>query len=249
MLSSLAGIVGSVSQAAYAAGNTFQDAFATYRRNLGQAATSLDLGRMGEVGIIAENTTYSRHKQSVPVMEDISEREFHAILEQVCRSTLDAAPDSTSSQILVGLATPAQMRAGGIDPPAWMLERALFSVLPQEATAVEVELDPSATTSTAASHWQAALVKAGPESAVSVVVEGLTQKLAHALDQTAAEIDPQRSLAVQGVDSLLAVEIRQWISRAWKAEVSALDITSTPSLEELAVMVVGRTEMLKGQSG
>ncbi|KAK1147595.1 Type I Iterative Polyketide synthase (PKS) [Aspergillus melleus] len=245
MLSSLAGIVGSVSQAAYAAGNTFQDAFATYRRNLGQAATSLDLGRMGEVGIIAENTTYSRHKQSVPVMEDISEREFHAILEQVCRSTLD----STSSQILVGLATPAQMRAGGIDPPAWVLERALFSVLPQEATVVEVELDPSATTSTAASHWQAALVKAGPESAVSVVIEGLTQKLAHALDQTAAEIDPQRSLAVQGVDSLLAVEIRQWISRAWKAEVSALDITSTPSLEELAVMVVGRTEMLKGQSG
>ncbi|PLB52311.1 polyketide synthase [Aspergillus steynii IBT 23096] len=248
MLSSLAGVVGSVSQAAYAAGNTFQDAFATYRRSLGQEAVSLDLGRMGEVGIIAENTKYSRHKEDVPVMEDVSEREFHAMLEQVCRSTLGSAQDSKTGQILLGMATPAQMRAAGIDPPSWVLERSLFSVLPQEATTEEVQLDSNAATSTAAGNWQVALAKASPEAAGSVVVDGLTQKLAHALDVAAGEIDSQRSMAVQGVDSLLAVELRQWISKAWKADVSALDITSTPSLEELAVLIVGRSELLKKDS-
>ncbi|GKZ36119.1 hypothetical protein AbraIFM66950_007026 [Aspergillus brasiliensis] len=83
-----------------------------------------------------------------------------------------------------------------------------------------------------------------PSAAVTVVIEGLTRKLARSLSLASPSgIDQQRSLALQGVDSLLAVEMRQWVSRAFGAEVSALDITSAPNLEELAGMVVAYSEV------
>ncbi|KAK1148135.1 Type I Iterative Polyketide synthase (PKS) [Aspergillus melleus] len=215
MLSSLAGVVGTVSQANYAAGNTFQDAFARYRRSIGQHATAVDLGRMGEVGVIAENAQYSRHQENVPVMEDISEKEFHSILEQCCQPPIAPHTDglAESDQVLVGLVSPAQLRAQHVDVPVWMTERALFRALPQDPTdqfdATLATTDPTAAVATSAGHWHAIFMKTDPGDAPSVVINGLTQKLGHALDVPAGDIDTQRSLALQGVDSLLAVELRQ----------------------------------------
>ncbi|KNG88668.1 polyketide synthase [Aspergillus nomiae NRRL 13137] len=260
LLSSLAGVFGSVSQANYAAGNAFQDAFAAYRRSLGQRAISLDLGRMDGVGIIAENEKYAQNQNNVPVMAHIPEADFHALLEQCCRPEHKDTPDQVvpepkpgtlaqTHQILVGLTTPAQFRAQNIDPPTWLLERGLFKTLQRELvedTEGEHFPDPN-TASNSPSYWQSAFVRAGPSSASSVVVKGLTQKLSRALDVSIEEIDLQRSLAMQGVDSLLAVELRHWISRAFKADVSALDISSAPSLDELGALIVERSELFQGQ--
>lgn len=55
MLSSIAGIAGSRGQSNYAAGNTFQDAFAKYRAGQNLRATSINLGTVVGVGYIAEN--------------------------------------------------------------------------------------------------------------------------------------------------------------------------------------------------
>ena len=55
ILSSATGIAGSPGQPNYAAGNTFQDAIAYHRRSLGHYATSIDLGVIGGIGIVAEN--------------------------------------------------------------------------------------------------------------------------------------------------------------------------------------------------
>lgn len=55
MLSSVSGIIGNVSLANYAAGNTFLDAFASYRSLQGLPATTLDLGVISRIGFVAEN--------------------------------------------------------------------------------------------------------------------------------------------------------------------------------------------------
>ena len=56
MESSVSGIVGNATQAAYAAGNTFLDAFCSYRNSLGMPATTIDLGAIADVGYLATNT-------------------------------------------------------------------------------------------------------------------------------------------------------------------------------------------------
>lgn len=55
VLSSLAGIIGSVSQSNYAAGNTFLDALVHYRRQKGMSAHSLDIGVMTGIGYVEEH--------------------------------------------------------------------------------------------------------------------------------------------------------------------------------------------------
>src|ERR1700712_5217481 len=55
MLSSVSGIVGNATQAAYAAGSTFMDAFATYRNSLRLPAVTIDLGVILGVGYLANN--------------------------------------------------------------------------------------------------------------------------------------------------------------------------------------------------
>ena len=55
VLSSLAGVIGSISQANYAAGNTYQDALIHYRHSKGLPAQSLDLGVIVGFGYIQEH--------------------------------------------------------------------------------------------------------------------------------------------------------------------------------------------------
>ena len=52
--SSVAGTFGNPSQAQYAAGNTYQDALAHYRRAQGLSAVSVNLGIMHDIGVFAE---------------------------------------------------------------------------------------------------------------------------------------------------------------------------------------------------
>ncbi|OQE71610.1 hypothetical protein PENNAL_c0102G07793 [Penicillium nalgiovense] len=54
LLSSSGSIIGNRGQGNYNVDNTFQDALAYYRRFRGLRGTSLDLGHMLDVGVIAE---------------------------------------------------------------------------------------------------------------------------------------------------------------------------------------------------
>ena len=65
MLSSLAGIIGSISQANYAAGNTFQDALVHYRHAQGLPAQSIDLGLIRGLGYVEEHEEVAARTSSL----------------------------------------------------------------------------------------------------------------------------------------------------------------------------------------
>lgn len=82
MLSSICGIVGNRGQSNYAAGNTYQDALATYRRARGLAASTLDLGNILSVGYIAENqATLNANPLFFFAHDGVREDEFLALVE------------------------------------------------------------------------------------------------------------------------------------------------------------------------
>jgi hypothetical protein len=82
VLSSLAGIIGSVSQANYAAGNTFQDALIHYRQQKGLAAQSLDIGVMTGIGYVEEHEDARARTSQLRVVRILTQpsRSFHSIL-------------------------------------------------------------------------------------------------------------------------------------------------------------------------
>lgn len=60
LLSSLAGLYGSLAQSNYAAGSTFQDALASCRTSIGMKSFSFDLGIVRDVGIVADREDYQK---------------------------------------------------------------------------------------------------------------------------------------------------------------------------------------------
>jgi zearalenone synthase (highly reducing iterative type I polyketide synthase) len=113
MLSSIAGVVGNRSQATFAAGNTFQDALAHYRRGLGVPAVSIDLGLRLGIGLIAERVGATNLKQWEAV--GIREAEFHALLTTAMTGSWSGSP--VPAQLISGLPTGGILEAEGLERP------------------------------------------------------------------------------------------------------------------------------------
>ena len=91
LLSSIAGIAGFVGQVNYAARNTYQDALAQHRRNLGRKATSVDVGWMDDVGMTAENARLSQSKETAANPTAI--REMKVLVLLYSDPELDLGPE------------------------------------------------------------------------------------------------------------------------------------------------------------
>ena len=79
LLSSISGVIGNPGQANYAAGNTYQDGLAFYRRSQGLCATAIDLGVVKGVGHVEENEEkYEsfKHLRGLQILE----QDLHALL-------------------------------------------------------------------------------------------------------------------------------------------------------------------------
>ncbi|KAJ5770651.1 uncharacterized protein N7511_002702 [Penicillium nucicola] len=242
MLSSVAGIFGNRGQSNYAAGNTFQDSLAAHRVSQGLKASSLNLGSVSNVGWVAENRDTIR-TNTAPLFELLSEDEVHAAVEFL----IDPRNDETSahgspprSQLVLGLPTAEMCRQNGVPAPAY-LNYSMFTHFRDAAKAKSGETSEQRTVSTAVLLRTAS----SPESVVTVISNGIVDRLAALLAIPASEIDVQR-FGFGSIDSLVAMEFRSWITRELQAEVSLLDIMGAENIRALSERIAGRTRLING---
>ncbi|RYP42530.1 hypothetical protein DL767_000218 [Monosporascus sp. MG133] len=235
-LSSLAGIVGPAAQSNYAAGCTFQDALARHRTAIGQKAVSLDLGWMVDVGIIAENKAYQRYRQNVEDMQKVTAADLLAVLEIYCDPSLPILqPDK--SQLLIGVMTPAHRLSRGLAPtPA--TEQPLYLGFAQ-AHGSPVHQAVKQETSFATLFRKANTV----EERTEVVIRALSSRLARALSISVENVEPNGSILDYGVDSLMAVELRNWIDKDFQANVAVFDIMGGTSITNIGQIVASRSKL------
>ncbi|KAG9201298.1 hypothetical protein G6514_005846 [Epicoccum nigrum] len=249
-LSSLSGIVGTVGQANYAAGNVYQDALAEYRNRSGEAGVSLDLGVMGGVGVIAENDEYTQHRGGLGgVLQVVEENDFHAILDYFChsvgnsnngngRSTMDM---SRQGQALFGLPTARHRHELTASPSnsgnyESLLSQPLFTLLSHLDTSSDPTSSPVDANTPNYAHLFATAASAS--SASSIVTLSLTHKLARAISIPAPDIDVAKPLHSYGVDSLVAVELRNWLAKEFGAKIAVFRLMGAKDLESVGSMVV-----------
>lgn len=235
-LSSISGIIGSGAQANYAAGNTYMDALVHHRIARGEKATSIDLGWMKSEGVIAETEFLEKGITAAGYLIPISQRNFHALLDFHCDPNLDRAT-SLTCQPIIGLETPAAMRAKGSVEPHWM-KRSTFRHLHQ------MGLDESLSNDTEKAVDYVALFHGATslEDATRIVTDNLVKKIARALSVPSDDIDTSKPLHAYGVDSLLAVELRNYFSKELGVDVTIFDLMGGENFDAVGMTVASRSK-------
>lgn len=235
LLSSLAGICGTVAQSNYAGGCSAQDALARYRTARGQKAVSFDVGWMRNIGIIAEKESYQRNRKQAADMQQIDDKELFALLDIYCDPELPLM-SVAKSQLLIGLLTPADFLQQGQTPPE-MHGRPLFGpfshVVGQTISEISVPIVESPGT----------LFRLAKETdeRIQIVIRALATKLARAMSILPDDVEPSKPLSSYGVDSLMAVELRNYIGREFQAAVAVFDIMGGVPISSIGELVVEKS--------
>ena len=245
MLSSMTGVAGHVSQANYSAGNTFQDALARHRTACGQPAVSLDLPSIADVGYVAAQDSshgdnrLRAHVESLGMLSldwrTILPLIEAAVLRSPQRSQIDDA------QVIIGIAPWEQLPDGAI-----VRQDRRFSTLRLASPRGAATATSAAAGAAAATNPTAMLARALKTSTTTErtrsVAEAVAKRLAVIFNVSAEEMDLAVPMTAHGVDSLVAVELRNWLSGAANAKISIFEITQSNSLVEFAALVVERSQ-------
>lgn len=230
-ISSAAGAVGNRGQAAYSAANTFLNAFVQYRLKLGLPASSLDLTAVSDAGYLAENAEAAAEVAKNLGSDTISEAEVLALLGAAIDGRLGRA---CNNHTITG------MRITSV-PPFWTTD-AKFKHLRLAAEAATAEILGSRTTTIS---YNAALKAAqSAEEAQDVVCRGLLTKLPSVLMLEEEDMDITKSLSSYALDSLVAIEVRNYITREFEANLQVLELLSSGSIETVAKAICLKSNLV-----
>ncbi|KAF2633120.1 putative polyketide synthase [Macroventuria anomochaeta] len=229
VLSSIAGISGHTAQANYTAACTFQDAFMHYRRNQGQSGFAIDVGVVGDAGFVSEAPTVFSTMQRQG-FSPISVVELLAALDHVLTGS------GSECQVTVGL-----IPETGVNMADWLGQRRIAHLVQDSDLGGGGLADGSGN---GAEHFDQIKHAKTAEEAVEAVRHALLGELSKLTVTPVDRILPHRTLDSYGVDSLVAVELRNWIVVMLAADVSLLLIRESRSIEELIRLIAGKSKLV-----
>ncbi|MEZ4431011.1 MAG: SDR family NAD(P)-dependent oxidoreductase [bacterium] len=205
LFGSATALVGAPGQAAYAAANAALAALAEHRRGLGLPATVVDWGPWAEIGMAARLDPAQQARLVAGGIRLIAPGDAFAALERIWRADRERA---------VVLPFDRARLAGPLPP--------LFAELIDDGGAAGGPLLDR-------------LRRAAPAERVALLVEHVGALVCRGLGvDPAVGIDPRRPLTEVGVDSLMALELRNALGAALDRRLSATVLYDHPTIEALA---------------
>ncbi|EGX95949.1 Beta-ketoacyl synthase [Cordyceps militaris CM01] len=241
MLSSVVSVIGNVAQANYAAGNSYMDALARYRRSLGMAGTSINAGLVADSDHTIDGTSMKDYLERFKHMASVSTTlsELDVAVAAAMRGTVGNGDTKTSSQFVFCMTD--SLEPAGVD--FWAGDAKFIHRVLRESTDAESGADGGQEISVAV-----VLAAATAREDCQVAIQDVIKKLlAPGLGVQPGDIDVERPLYELGVDSFKAVEVRNQIFRQLKCDVSVFEILSPNSLTYLAEQLVSRSPLVPAE--
>jgi acyl transferase domain-containing protein/acyl carrier protein len=220
LFSSVASVIGSAGQGNYVAGNAFMDGLAHYRQALGLPATSINWPAWEEVGFAARTGAAAR-LENVGVMS-INPRQGLEALDLTLREelpqliVLNARWERVSRGNLVGALISGRLHSVSSEPALAQIEKSTGNL--------------------------SGLDRAGKQAFCE---KYLIEMLSEILNCPAQRLDKSLTLYSLGLDSLIAVSMKNELENGLKVSVPMETIMQGPTIAELATVIV---ELLSGTS-
>jgi len=223
LFSSAASVLGSPGQANYAAANASLDALAHYRRSLGLPALCLNWGPWAKVGLAARMNRVDGIAQGG--LASLDPDQGIAIMDHVLRQG-----GRTQVAVLPADWTDLGRRFAALGATPFLTEvaQAPTATVPSTAKSLTAELDARA------------LETMPQEQRREFLEDGLSRQLASILGSAGSRIDSDRSILKLGVDSLMAMELKNRIEKNLGVTVPTVQLLQGPSVSELTSLVLER---------
>nr|URN71259.1 alternapyrone polyketide synthase [Menisporopsis theobromae] len=232
-LSSLAGVMGHRGQGNYGIGNIFQDVFSSFRRAQGLKACTIDIGYLLSVGFVAQNTQYVDHVRSMG-LKVMTNADLHGLMASAVDCS-EANADDCPAQIMCGLPF------GEYDEKWYWIEDAKFTGLRQRVALADQQGGGKDDGTLRDELAKCAEV----HEAAELITTAMAARLARLMMMPESDVDVGRPLSAYGVDSLVAVEVRNWIAKEVGVDVSVFDIMANVPMRNLAGELAGKRKAAK----
>ena len=248
LFSSVCGMFGYYGQSNYASANTFLDSFVQYRQDLGLAASVIDIGPVDEVGYVSR-TPATRGTLLASLETLLTEQNFLDTLQlAIARSSTKFAPQKRTTplngyQNASHIVQAPECRIPIMDPK----NGSMWKRDPRMAIYRNIQKTSVLEGAEAADHLKHFLSnmtsdpsKLDEKSAADTIAREVGNCVSNFLMKGDGEIDLSSTLAAIGVDSLVAIEVRNWWKQNLGIDVSVLELMSGGSVEQLGDLAAKR---------
>jgi acyl transferase domain-containing protein/acyl carrier protein len=215
--SSEASILGAVGQANYAAANAFLDGLAPYRRAQGLPGLTINWAPWSTIGLASRGEAPERYRKMG--IQCIDPRDGMQALERIL-----AADVVQAAVLAIDWNDVAALRSRGTS------RRRLYEELVESK---EADATPKPTLLVSSLRQQ--LLEASPAARQPMLLEAFQKHALHILGfEPGRIIDPKQPLRELGLDSVMAIELRNAISKLTGIAVPATALFNYPTLLEMA---------------
>ncbi|OQD86541.1 hypothetical protein PENANT_c007G06237 [Penicillium antarcticum] len=228
---SASGTCGFTGQSNYAAANTFLDSFTQYRRQLGLPSSVLRLGPVEDAGLVSRDPNSLKLCQAASIRL-LGEKD---VIEGLQLTITQSCLQSTSCSIIAGVGNTKHTS----DPtcrPLWVPEARFALYLNLEIRGEQVsQVNNDELKSLLQRAEQNPAILSEPETEATIrreIAQLVTRHLAQGQDMDDDQV------ANMVIDSLMSIEIRSWVRRNLRIEVSLIEISKGRTVGGLAGVVI-----------
>jgi NAD(P)-dependent dehydrogenase (short-subunit alcohol dehydrogenase family) len=222
MTSSFAAIGGHPGQSNYATANMYMNGLAVNRRNRGLAASVLNIGVIYGLGLLQrekEELYAGLEREGYP---PISERDIHHMFLEAIVAGRPGQPDK-AFEITTGL---SRFRWGSENPLHWHLDPRFSHFTVNDDSSIE----SSSQARTQISLLDELTSLGDLEAMTERLVAAFTERLQSLMQLVEGNISRHSSLTELGIDSLIAVDIRNWFWKKLGKDVAVLKLLGSSSI-------------------